>query len=231
MNYNNELEHITKNNNNNKKLILPMIVAITVLILLTLGATFAYIQVQTTNSFGNPTITGTVPPIGSVTINQGASLSLSVTRPEMMKEHSATYYATSNGMNTSATEMQTIANTTVIGEGTFSCTYTLNVKATGDLLKNSFALGSDLVTLEVSDGTNGSETKKYDFNDDLESIIRSEHGVDLHGTLTDLTNSYSRNIQARFKLTNSSEKDQTELNGTSGTITFTITDFNCTATA
>ncbi len=230
MDYNNiDPDNVTKNNNN-KKLILPMAVAITTLIILSLGATYAYIQVQTTNNFGEPTISGTVPSIGNVTMNAGTSLSLSVSRPQMMKDNPATYYATSGGMSTTSADMQTIATATVSGEGVFTCTYILNVKGEGTLLTNSWRLGNNLVTLEISSSSNGNINQTYDFNDDLNSTVLSPNGTNISGQFTGLSISQLGTIYARFKLTNSQDKDQSELNNTSGTITFTVSNLNCTAT-
>lgn len=223
-------EDVTKEKNR-KKALIPMFIAVLTLAVLAAGATYAYIQVQTYNNFGNPTITGTVPSIGSVAITTGTSLSLTTTRQGMMDENPTVYYATPSGINTSDSNFQTIGTATVSGAGTFTCYYTLNVKGEGALLSNSQNKGAGLVTLEVKSGTNGNTTETYDFNNDLTGTVLSGNGVNLYGTFTDLTVSQSRTIEARFKLTNSANQDQTALNGTTGTITFTLSGLSCTATA
>ncbi len=216
----------------NKAIIVPTVIAIVMLLVLTLGATYAYISVTTSNNFGTPTIQGKVPSIGSVTMNAGTSLTLTTTRQGMMDENAKAYYASPSGISES-NAMQTVATAIVSGEGTFTCTYTLNIKGDGDLLKKSKSLGPNLVTLEVTYGNYGTSTVTYDFNNDLTTAgnILSNSGASLNGTFTGLTQGHGGTIQARFKLENSATANQTTLNGTSGTITFSVSSFACTATA
>ena len=216
------------NSQRNKKIIVPLIMAVFTMLILAVGATYAYISVTANNNFGTQTIKGTIPPIGSVALSKGQSLSMEVTRQGMMKENPKTYYATSTGISDSDSSMQTISTAQVTGEGTFTCDYTLNAKATGELFTKAIGKGTGLLTLEISD-------KTYDFNE-TQTDLTSENGLDINGQFTGLTASNTQtasdknSIQARFKLQNSETADQTDLNGKSGTITFSVKTFTCTAT-
>ncbi len=223
-NYNENKINVNKN-----KLIMPTFIAIVTLLLLSVGATYAYIKVQTTDNFATPTISGTTPKIGSVALKAGTSLSLSPSISEMMIDRPATYYATTAGTSTTNSNWQTIGTATVSGEGTYTCDYTIAIKGTGNLLTNSKNLGNDLLLLEVQHGTDGAQNTTYDFNDTSGDPVIN--GTTLTGKLTGLSQSTPKTITARFRLVNSESQNQTQLSGTSATISFTLSSFSCTATA
>jgi len=123
---------------NSKKIIVPTIVAIVTLVMLTVGATYAYFTVSATNSFGTKTITATTPEIGSVALSTGSNLSMTLTAAQMMKQSSdVTYYASASGATTTATTAN-IGTATVTGAGTFTCNYTLSVTDNDNSLYDAF---------------------------------------------------------------------------------------------
>lgn len=208
---------------NNKKIIVPTLVATVTLLLLVLGATYAYIQVQATSNFGTPSITGAVSEIGNVTINRTSELTLNLVYTQVAKPNQdITYYATASGASTDA-QSPAIATASVSGPGIFTCNYTLSVTAEGSIFSNSVSLGEGLLKLTVNGGVDGTTPTVHDFNNSWSTKT-------ITGSLTGLTSSSPKNITAQLYFVNSANTNQYALSGTSGTVTFTITSFDCTAT-
>ena len=65
----------------------------------------------------------------------------------------------------------------------------------------------------------------YDFN------TASLFPKTISGTMTGLTSSASQNITAQLKFVNKASVDQSSLAGKTITLTFTVSNFSCTATA
>jgi len=207
---------------NSKKIIVPTIVAIVTLVMLTVGATYAYFTVSATNSFGTKTITATTPEIGSVALSTGSNLSMTLTAAQMMKQSSdVTYYASASGATTTATTAN-IGTATVTGAGTFTCNYTLSVTDNDNSLYDAFQSMTGKSAGQIVLTVNGTA---YDFN------TASLFPKTITGTMSGLTSSASQNITAQLKFVNKTSVDQTTLAGKSITLTFTVSDFSCTATA
>lgn len=212
------------NMDNMKKVVFPTLIAVVFMLVLIVGATYAYVSVTSNNSFGTPTIKSSIPSIGSVTINKGTDLTLNLTLSQVQKPSSdVVYYATASGPSTQATS-PVIATATVTGEGTFTCSYTISVSASGELFTNSVGLGGGLLYLTINGGTNGASATTHDFN-------TAWSNKTVTGTLTGITSGAAKTITAQLYYKNSATIDQTKLNGKSGTVTFTMTDFSCTATS
>jgi len=207
---------------NSKKIIVPTIVAIVTLVMLTVGATYAYFTVSATNSFGTKTITATTPEIGSVALSTGSNLSMTLTAAQMMKQSSdVTYYASASGATTTATTAN-IGTATVTGAGTFTCNYTLSVTDNDNSLYDAFQSMTGKSAGQIVLTVNGTA---YDFN------TASLFPKTITGTMSGLTSSASQNITAQLKFVNKASVDQSSLAGKTITLTFTVSNFSCTATA
>ena len=199
-----------------KKILAPMIAAIVTLVMITVGATYAYFTVTATSNFGTKTITATTPDLGSVALSGGSSLYLNLSRVNMMSANKGTYYAvtSSNGVATTTASETTIATATVTGAGTFSCDYTLNIAYDGTL---KAALKKDGVAILKVNNTD------YD-------IYSTTFPKTVTGSLTGLVAGTNKTITASLRFVNANE-EQNELINKSMTLTFTTTAFTCTATA
>ncbi len=222
------MENNEKNKNDSMKVILPAIIAVLTLILLTVGATYAYFSVGTSaTGFTERQAQASADAMGNVVLSSGTNLSMSVTAAQMMKQtNDVTYYASSSGTKTSPTT-ETIGTAKVEGAGTFKCTYKLTVSATGTnnmYTKFQGMTGKSTGQLVLTVNNGGTATT-MDFN------TASLFPKTINGTMTGLTSTSSKTITAQLKLVNSKTVDQTALAGTDITIKFNVSDFECTATA
>ena len=207
----------------NKKILMPTIVAIVTLVMITVGATYAYFTVTATSNFGTKTITATTPDLGSVALAAGKNLTMTLTATQMMKQSSdVTYYASENGATTTATTAN-IGTATVTGAGTFSCTYDLTITDNDNSLYDAFQSMSGKSTGQIVLTVNG---QSFDFNT-ASLFPKTLTGV----SMTGLTSSSSKNITAQLKFVNKSNVDQTALQNKTITLTFSVANFKCTATA
>ncbi len=217
-----------------KKLIAPMIVAILTLAVLVVGATYAYITVTAKINFNTYTISSSVQSMGSVAINGGSNLTMNLTRTQVQKLAKDTmYYASSNGTATTQATAPTIATASVTGEGTFDCTYTLNISSTiNNMGTAAVSKGDGLLVLKINhfNETGDNLVTTYDMNT-AHPDLHSTTGVTLNGKMKGLKSGINKIITAQLAYKNSLTADQTALAGTSVTYTFKITKFDCTATA
>ncbi len=208
----------------NKKIIVPTLVAIATMLLLVVGATYAYILVQSNDNFDNLLVTSKIDEVGTVTINKTAELNLNLVYAQVSKPDQDTiYYATTSGPTTEE-QSPIIATATVTGPGVYNCSYNLFVTAQGDIFNNSVNKGTGFLQLTVNGGINGNTPDVHDFN-------TSWSDKNVTGTLTDISANSPKNITAQLFFKNSSTVDQYALSGTNGTVTFSITSFECTATS
>ncbi len=212
------------NDNKSKKVILPTVIATLVLIVMVVGATYAYIQVTTTDNFKTRTISANVEPMGSVAIT-GSDLTMNLSRTQVFTPETddVTYYLQQSDTEASTSPASpTIATITVTGDGTYTCNYTISVNATGELFTNAVGIGQNLLVLTVNSSTYFTHDFNTALNDGTETIT---------GTLTGLTNNIPGTVTAQLKYVNSKDTDQSALAGTNGTLTFKVTAFSCTPTA
>ena len=212
-----------------KKTLVPTIMAVATLVVLVVGATYAYFSVTGTNNFGTKTITASAPTVGSVALSSGTALTMNLTAQQMMKGSSdITYYATASGTSTTASS-PVMATAAVTGDGTFSCDYTFNIAAssTGTNMYTAFqgmstkSTGQIVLTVTPFGGT----ATTVDFN------TASAFPKTISGTVTGLTKSASKTVTAQLKFVNKKDINQDALQGTDIILTFTATAFTCTATA
>ncbi len=199
-----------------KKILAPTIVAIVTLVVLTVGATYAYFMVGTTNNFSTRTAQATTPSVGTVTLAAGSNLYLNLSRVNMMSANQGTYYAvtSSEGTASSTAQTATIATASVTGEGTFTCNYTLNAVYDGDLKEALTVAGTAVLVVNGTD---------YD-------VYSTTFPKTISGTMTGLTSSASKTITAQLKFVNTNT-NQDALKGKTMTVSFAIASFNCVATA
>ena len=195
-----------------KKILLPTVIAVVTLIALVVGATYAYFSVATTNNFGTRTVTASAADVGSVALVAGSNLSMSLTAADMMNK----------GSETTTLTTANIATASVTGAGTFTCNYTLTVDDNTSSMYDAFQNMSTKSAGQIVLSVNGTA---YDFN------TSSLFPKTISGTMAGLTASVSKNITAQLKVVNKTSIDQSDLAGTSITLTFKVTAFSCTATA
>lgn len=206
-----------------KKILAPTILAIVTLVLITVGATYAYFVVNTnTEKFTTRTAEASTPDMGSVALASGTNLSMSITAADMMQGSSdITYYASSTGKTTTATT-ETIGTATVTGAGTFDCTYTLTVTDNDNSLYDAFQSFSGKSAGQIVLTVNGTD---YDFN------TAGLFPKTISGSFTGLKEGTNGTITASLKLVNKLEVKQNDLANKSITLSFAVSNFSCKATA
>ena len=216
--------------NNTTKIILPMVIAVATLIVVVIGATYAYFSVTATNNFGTRTVTATAPSVGSVTLSTGSDLSMSLTAAQMMKKGSDTNYYAQSGSGKAATETATTVDigSLVATSGTFSCDYTISVTATGTnnmytAFQGMTGKSAGQIVLTVTPFGNSAQT--LDFN--TANLFTNKT---ITGTVTGVSTT-AKKLQAQLKVVNKTSVDQTALAGKDITISFGVTALTCTATA
>ena len=215
-----------------KKQMIPTIVGIVFLLVLAIGATYAYYTFTSTISSGTNKITSTLSEVGNVSLtsNTPSTLSMAVSTSNMMDVGSnVTYYGTL-GNNQPATTVETtpvIATASVVGEGTFSCSYTLTITATstGTSTYTAFQGMTGKSTNQIVLTINTEKTTTLDFN--TSSLFTNRT---ITGTLSNISASNPVNITAQLKLVNKTGLNQTALAGTDINIAITPTTFTCTIT-
>jgi len=206
----------------NKKVIIGLVVGVIALILLTIGATYAYFTFNSNNEFGTQIIDADIEELGSgVTLtNLNSELSLDIKVTDMLQDKvGTTYYASG-----SATPAQ-IAKMSVDGAGTFSCSYTIEVKP------SATSAEKDLLTYV----TRGEELlftineKTYDLKDKDTLFVENEDGekvITYSGNVEGITSAADEYITANLALTNSNEI-QTSYAGKDLTLTLNVKTFQC----
>ena len=205
---------------NSKKAIIPFVVSIVVFSILLIGAAYSYFSVTSINDFGTQTIDVTAPGLGNVSLIDNNDLKLTLTLEDMKKRNSdIVYYASPSGKTYSDIDHAVgIINT--VGDGVFNCDYTIVVDDNSDSLYDIFQYmpekSLDQIVLTI-------EGVAYDFN---ESNL---FPLTITGTKNGLNKSSTEYINARLKIINKHNVDQTYLAGTNLTLTFNVTNFECVA--
>ena len=217
-----------------KKILVPTIIAIVTLVILTVGATFAYFTFGSDNEFGTQTIEATTGALGSgVSLSkvENSDLTLAVSAVQMLQTTDSsdlTYYAT--GSQTP----QNVGKFSVAGSGNFDCTYTLTItKSATDSSKDmytkfqSFVSGgtySDYtgqVFLTVNDQT-------YDFATANLFTGTNNDTITYSGSVSNISEAQDEYITANMAIVNKGNVDQTSLNDSEIKLTFSIADLSCT---
>lgn len=202
----------------NAKSIKLSIIGMATLLILVIGATYAYLTAAITNDNGVTNIAGKTQAIGSISLsNPTSDLKLKVTAKDMLKDKLGIYYATNDSsLNYDTEEVQReIAVATLSGGDAsiyYECSAKINIVADGTML--SYLDEGDLY---VQFG--GLLNNKID----LTNISSSGYLVtfNLNGTDT-----FTQSVTASVALENKST-DQSDLAGKSLSIDFENTDFSC----
>ncbi|MBQ8901446.1 MAG: hypothetical protein IJY87_00065 [Bacilli bacterium] len=204
-----------------KKIIIGSVIGIITLMTLVIGAAYAYFSVTLTNNYESKKITAELEEMGTVVLSAGNDIELKLTALQMMQqEEDVIYYASSNG----ATEEETnerIGTASVVGNGTYSCNYTITVSSSGtNDMYEAFQGMSTKSEGQMVLSVNGID---YDFN--TENLFPLE----IKGTLNQLNEYNEKYIEAKLKFVNKSDVDQSALAGTDIELTFKIDEFKCEA--
>jgi len=205
---------------NNKKVIISTIIAVTLLIALVVGATYAYFQANNTAT-GTTNLDASTEKVGTVVVeNPTENLYLKLSAYEMQQSLAGTsYYATStNGSGTSVysstAEDNVLANYTISGgeeDTIYNCTFNLNIT------KPSGIQSGDMI-LDL-DGANigGNNTLNIDL-----SQAQSTYVVEF----TAIGNVSGNLVKGDIKLNNTSS-DQTHIEGATLETNISVSDLNC----
>jgi len=203
-----------------KKIIIKFSIGIFALLLLVVGATYAYFALNANIEKSTTNISTELDDIGSVALVTGDNLLMDITFTDMKKYSNSdiNYYASSNGTTLVETD-EVIAYTQVVGENNYSCTYTLVVSDESEnsiytAFQNMDNKSEGQIVLTV-DG------KDYDFN------TTSLFPLTINGNLENVSNLNPGKIKAKLKLVNSPSIDQTGFAGTNIDLAFNVTDFKC----
>lgn len=200
----------------NSKTYLPIIVAVLVLIIMTVGSAYAYFSITVKDNSGTTKIDFKLDAVGSSSLISGKNLAINLTREQMMKQaNDVTYYATEGGTAQTTANSVAIATATVTGEGTMNCNYTLNVNITGDMYTKLKAMSN-----------NGGQAILNFAGVDYD-LATTDFTNGLSGTLTNVSSSSSKDIMSSFRVINKKELNQNDLIGTDMTMTFTVKSFVC----
>lgn len=210
-----------------KKILVPTIIAIATLVVMTVGATYAFFQIGGGENFETTTATATTGEIGGVSLTKAddATLTLDVTATQMLKQdNDVTYYATNSA------ESKTIGTIAVTGAGTYSCTYSITVtqETPSTVESNLYTNFTGMAGKSVGQVYFTLNEKTFDFN--TTDLFNGTNNV-YTKTETGLTEGNDVNITSNLVIVNSSTVDQTALNNAGITLTYDVTQFECELTA
>ena len=204
-----------------KKIMVSAIIGIGVLVLLVLGATFAYFVVPVKNNFTKTNASSKIDSIGTVTLSPGSDISMEITSGQMMQmDTDVAYYGSSEGTTEEETS-EIIATASVSGNGVFNCTYDLVMNATGTNNMYDAVQGMSDKEGQLILTVNG---VRYDFS------TTNLFPKTISGEMLGLTEGVNQELTAQLKLINKTGTEQNALIGTDINITFELQNFECSAT-
>ena len=211
----------------NKKTIIGLVVGIVSMVILIVGAAYAYFSVSTIVNFNTAAVMYSVGDQSTIILNgTSTTLYLDVTGKDMIKrDNDLIYYGSNDGKTKEKTTEQIgIATPTDPNDpGIYYCEYTLNLSHTGDNdMYNMFSGATNGIRNyqfasrgQVVLTVNGNE---YDFYDPWPNQIKSSFYV---------SNDDPGSIDVGIRFKNSNCLNQTYLADTDITVTFTVTNLNC----
>ncbi len=203
----------------NKKLVLSTLIMVITLVMLVMGAAYAYFSADNTIDNNTTKIETTIEDVGIVSLKAGKDLSLNISAVQMMKQTGdVEYYATESGTPSTSANTVAIATADVEGNGTMSCNYQLKAEISGT--NNMYTVLNNMSTKSVGQLVLNVDGVEYDF-------YSTTFPKTITGTLTGLKEGSPKNIMASFKVVNKSSIDQSDLAGTDLTITFAVEQLNC----
>jgi len=204
----------------NKKVIVPIIIGVTVLIALVVGATYAYFQASN-NASGTTNLDATTEAIGNIIVqNPTENLYLKLSAYEMQESKKGTeYYATStngSGASVYASEREdnVLANYTISGgeeDTIYNCTFNLNITKPSGIQNGDMQIELDGANI----GGNNS------LNIDL-SQAQSTYVVEF----TTIGNGTGNLVKGDIKL-NNTNSDQTYIEGATLETNISVSNLQC----
>lgn len=215
---------------NNRKVMISTIVAVLILLVLIVGAAYAYFGTAIVNEATTSTVNTSAKSVGNVTLVDGESLLLNLTADNMAKQTSdVTYWGTNTGTPSTTKNEVTIATASVVGNGVMNCNYKMTITKTADNdLFTAFRNWNDTgkqngqIALTINTGEATNNLLVYDFND-----TNVNFPITYTGVLTGLADGTPRGIKASFYLVNLKDVDQAALAGKDINFNFTFSDFSC----
>ena len=216
-----------------KSALIPTIIGVTFLLIIIIGATFAFFTLPTTISGTKTNVNVEVGDVGTVSIRSiDSSITLDLSASEMLQQGSdVEYYASKNGTTTSET-VENMGIVEVIGEGIFNCTYTMNIVASSTTedtnmytkFQNMSTKSNDQIVLTVITPVGN---KTYDFNTSGLFTNSNSYKQSFTETIQNVKDGTPAYINAQLKLVNSNSIIQNDLNSSNITLTFSVSSFKC----
>ena len=196
----------------NKKIYVPLIVGAFLLLMVVIGATYAYFLVGTSYGEYTTNITLETESLSAVSLKAGTSLNLKLSAVDMMRQdEDVVYYATEDGTPQTEENVLPLATILSVDDNTYSCNYTLNIAYSGDMKEAITGEGTAILNIAGVD---------YD-------VYSTEFPKTISGTLNGLSSSNPQSINGSLRIINLEGTDQSAMAGTKMTFTFTATEFDC----
>ncbi len=217
---------------NAKKALIPMFVGLFTMVLLTVGATWAFYNVNMTGSITNSSVTASTAGRGLITLNGPAvTAKMELSAADMSSATASTagktWYATTTGKSDSATSL-TLGTATLSGDTSkYTCDYKITAKAP--------EASNSLITAYKNQATHSNElvleldNTVYDLSiADHITQITGSNGIVKNGSLTlsGTGGTATKTFTAKFYLKNATV-EQNFLAGKSASITITTAVSNC----
>lgn len=199
---------------------IQLFLAVLSLTIVIIGATYAYFNVSTNNTFENTNINTRIQDVGNVILSRRtANMSMNLTAINMIKQDSnINFYASSEGKTTEPTE-EVLGTITANGNGKFNCEYDL--VTTIDSEENMYTVFQNMADKSTEQIVLTINGDSYDFNTAELFPIRK------HYIISDLEEDNPAEIKASLKIVNRKDIDQSALAGTNIMITFAVENFDC----
>lgn len=202
-----------------KKIVIPTLIMVVTLVILVMGATYAYFTANYVISGNTTTVETTIESIGIVSLSAGTNLNLNISAVDMMKQSGdVNYYATVSGKPQTSENIVAIAIANVEGNGIMNCKYQLKTEISGT--NNLYTKFNNMETKSLGQLILKVDDTEYDF-------YSTTFPKTITGTLNGLKEGEPKSIMASFKVVNKSSIDQSPLAGTDLSIKFIVESINC----
>ena len=196
----------------NSKTLVPIAIGVVTMLILIIGATYAYFVVNSNDEISSTDVSVNVEGISSASLESGTNLNIKLSAVDMAKQdEDIIYYASEDGTPQTTENTVTIATAKVADEGTYKCDYALNVAYSGDMKEAIPGAGSAILNINGID---------YD-------IYLTSFPMTISGTMYGLNKNSSKTIEGSLRIINLNGTNQSDMAGTKMTFTFTATEFDC----
>ena len=207
-----------------KVAIIQLVLAAFSLIIVTIGATYAYFKIDIKSNNQSTKINTKIQDVGCIILSKKTSnMFMNLTSVNMIKQDSdINFYASSEGKTTEPTE-EVLSTITVSGEGVFNCEYDLVINASNQ--ENMYTVFQNMSQKSWNQIILTANGINYDFNTENLFPIRK------HFTINDLEEENPAEITGALKIVNRKDIDQSDLAGTNINLSFAVENFNCQISA